>query len=169
MQNPKTKRKRKSEDMPIWALQRSQFGKRDQHDCHEEILHAVFAVRCSCHITFQSVFYQIHTFFVLPTALDLIRLNNRAMVEIQELPFHLTLYYCNIRTSELMQWEAFKQGYSLTMAISRVRLPISRSTWWSSRLSCSQDTAPPAAHLPPTDWAARALASLCRSRELLAA
>lgn len=58
----------------------------------------------------------------------------------------------------------------LTMAISRVLFPISRSTWWSSRLSCSLDTVPPEDHLTPAvGWDASAHASLCRSMELLAA
>lgn len=75
---------------------------------------------------------------------------------------------------------------SLTNAISLVLLPISRSTWWSSRLSCSLDTsgvlAPPAGHLGCC-WAAAAVwlwlagagcparppASLCSTREFVAA
>lgn len=74
--------------------------------------------------------------------------------------------------------------HSLTKAISRVLLPISLSTWWSSRLSCSLETtavlAPPAGHLGCC-WAAawlwpgctgcpaNAPASLCSIKELPAA
>lgn len=73
----------------------------------------------------------------------------------------------------------------LTKAISRVLLPISLSTWWSSRLSCSleitAELTPPAGHLgccwAATAWfwqgctgcPANALASLCIIKELLAA
>lgn len=77
------------------------------------------------------------------------------------------------------------RDHSLTKAISRVLLPISLSTWWSSRLSCSLETTaeltPPAGHLgccwAATTWfwqgctgcPANALASLCIIKELLVA
>lgn len=76
---------------------------------------------------------------------------------------------------------------TLTIAISLVLLPISLSTWWSSRLSCSLETAvalaPPVGHLDCcccwdaapwpwlgcTGWPAIAPLSLCNSKKLLAA
>lgn len=98
-----------------------------------------------------------------------------------------TLFSINIFThsQNLLQTGSVNAPSSLTKAISRVLLPISLSTWWSSRLSCSLETTaeltPPTGHLgccwAATAWLwqgctgcpANALASLCIIKELLAA